>query len=93
LVADLITVAGASRIITIDLHAEAIQGFFNIPVDHLYAMPIFIEYIRSLEIDQMVLVSPDAGGTARARANSTPTCATAASAHGPARLSPPALPG
>jgi ribose-phosphate pyrophosphokinase len=68
LVADLLTVAGATRIITLDLHAEAIQGFFNIPVDHLYATPVFIEYLRRLEANDLVIVSPDAGGVARARA-------------------------
>ncbi len=69
LVADIITVAGAQRIICVDLHAEAIQGFFNIPVDHLYAMPVFIDYLRTLEEDGLVIVSPDAGGVARARAH------------------------
>jgi len=70
LVADLLTVAGANRIITLELHAEAIQGFFNIPVDHLYATPVFIDYLRNLnlEADDLVIVSPDAGGVARARA-------------------------
>jgi ribose-phosphate pyrophosphokinase len=68
LVADLLTVAGSDRIICIDLHAEAIQGFFNIPVDHLYAMPVFIEHLKNMSIDNMVIVSPDAGGVARARA-------------------------
>jgi len=70
LVADLLTTAGANRIISIDLHAEAIQGFFNIPVDHLYAMPIFIKYIKDeLGTEDLVIVSPDAGGVARARAH------------------------
>lgn len=70
LVADLLTVAGADRLITIDLHAEAIQGFFNIPVDALYTMPIFIKYIKEeIGSDNLVIVSPDAGGVARARAH------------------------
>ncbi len=68
LVADLLTVAGANRIICMDLHAEAIQGFFDIPVDHLYAMPVFIEYLKQKNVDDLVIVSPDAGGVARARA-------------------------
>lgn len=70
LVADLITVAGADRVITVDLHADQIQGFFNIPVDHLYSMPIFVRHFKSLNIssDEMVVVSPDSGGANRARA-------------------------
>ncbi|HUT52123.1 MAG TPA: ribose-phosphate pyrophosphokinase [bacterium] len=68
LVADIISEAGADRIICMDLHAEAIQGFFNIPVDHLYSMPIFIEYLKDHDPRNMVIVSPDAGGVARARA-------------------------
>lgn len=68
LVADLITVAGANRLITMDLHAEAIQGFFNIPVDHLYAMPVLLTYLKSQQCDNMTMVSPDTGGVARARA-------------------------
>ena len=67
LVADLITVAGTSRILTMDLHAGQIQGFFNIPVDHLFAAPVLLEYLKSLQND-MVMVSPDAGGVERARA-------------------------
>lgn len=69
LVADIISAAGADRIICMDLHAEAIQGFFNIPVDHLYAMPVFIKYLKEKEIKDLVIVSPDAGGVARARAH------------------------
>jgi len=69
LVADIISAAGADRIICMDLHAEAIQGFFNIPVDHLYAMPVFIKYLQEREIKDLVVVSPDAGGVARARAH------------------------
>ena len=68
LVADMITVAGADRIITMDLHAGQIQGFFNIPVDNLFAAPVLIEYIRNNFRDEMVIVSPDAGGVERARA-------------------------
>jgi len=68
LVADLVTTAGISRVITVDLHAGQIQGFFNIPVDHIYATPVFIEYIREkFNKDDMVIVSPDAGGMERAR--------------------------
>jgi ribose-phosphate pyrophosphokinase len=67
LVADLITVAGTSRILTMDLHAGQIQGFFNIPVDHLFAAPVLLEYLKSLQNDT-VMVSPDAGGVERARA-------------------------
>ena len=68
LVADLITTAGADRILTIDLHAGQIQGFFNIPVDHLYAAPVMVEFIKSKFADNLVIVSPDAGGVERARA-------------------------
>jgi ribose-phosphate pyrophosphokinase len=67
LVADLITTAGASRVLTVDLHAGQIQGFFNIPVDHLFAAPVLLEYLRKLE-NEIVVVSPDAGGVERARA-------------------------
>jgi len=68
LVADMITLAGASRIITMDLHAGQIQGFFNIPVDNLFAAPVLIDYIRNNFRDELVVVSPDAGGVERARA-------------------------
>jgi ribose-phosphate pyrophosphokinase len=68
LVANLITTAGAGRVLTIDLHAAQIQGFFDIPVDHLYAAPVLIEAIRHSELEKPVLVSPDAGGVERARA-------------------------
>jgi ribose-phosphate pyrophosphokinase len=67
LVADLITTAGASRILTVDLHAGQIQGFFNIPVDHLFAAPVLLGYLKRLKRD-VVIVSPDAGGVERARA-------------------------
>ncbi|MEW5805901.1 MAG: ribose-phosphate pyrophosphokinase [Acidobacteriota bacterium] len=68
LVADVITTAGADRILVMDLHAPAIQGFFNIPVDNLYAGPVLIRYLKGLKLKNPVLVSPDAGGTERARA-------------------------
>jgi len=68
LVADLITTAGANRVLTVDLHAGQIQGFFNIPVDHLYAAPVLLEYFRKLNLKDLVVVSPDAGGVERARA-------------------------
>ncbi len=69
LVADLITTAGADRVVTIDLHAGQIQGFFNIPVDNLYAAPVILEHLkRRFDNDNIVMVSPDAGGTERARA-------------------------
>ncbi len=68
LVADLITTAGASRVLTMDLHAGQIQGFFDIPVDHLYAAPVLMDYFRKLDVKDLVVVSPDAGGVERARA-------------------------
>lgn len=68
LMADIITAAGANRILTIDLHAAQIQGFFNIPVDHLYASPVILEYIKKTDFKDLVVVSPDAGGVERARA-------------------------
>src|SRR5713226_8868895 len=69
LVADIITASGASRVLTVDLHAGQIQGFFNIPVDNLYAMPVLVQYLRRHLDDQRVtVVSPDAGGVERARA-------------------------
>ncbi len=68
LVADLITTAGAQRVLCVDLHAGQIQGFFNIPVDHLYAAPVVLEDIKSRFPKDLVVVSPDAGGTERARA-------------------------
>src|SRR5688572_7387955 len=71
LVANLITAAGADRLLAIDLHAGQIQGFFDIPVDHVYAMPIFIDYLRpKFSGANTVVVSPDAGGVERARAYS-----------------------
>jgi ribose-phosphate pyrophosphokinase len=68
LVADLLTVAGAQRLLAIDLHAGQIQGFFDIPVDHLFAAPVIIDYVAQLGLDDLVVVSPDAGGVERARA-------------------------
>ena len=66
LVADLLVAAGVNRIITMDLHADQIQGFFNIPVDHLYASSVFIPYIQSLKLKDLVIASPDVGGAKRA---------------------------
>jgi ribose-phosphate pyrophosphokinase len=68
LVADLLSKAGTSRVITMDLHAGQIQGFFDIPVDHLFAAPVMLEYLVSLGLENLVIVSPDAGGVERARA-------------------------
>jgi ribose-phosphate pyrophosphokinase len=68
LVADLLSKAGTSRVITMDLHAGQIQGFFDIPVDHLFAAPVMLEYLISLGLENLVIVSPDAGGVERARA-------------------------
>ena len=66
LVSDLLTTAGVDRVITMDLHADQIQGFFNVPVDHLYASSVFIPYIQSLKLDDMVIATPDVGGAKRA---------------------------
>lgn len=68
LVADLIQAAGVNRLLTMDLHADQIQGFFDIPVDHLYGSNVLIDYLRENLMDNLVIVTPDAGGTARARA-------------------------
>ena len=68
LMADLLTAAGADRILTMDLHAAQIQGFFNIPVDHLFAAPVILDAIRKLVPEELVIVSPDVGGLTRARA-------------------------
>jgi ribose-phosphate pyrophosphokinase len=68
LVAALLETAGAHRVLTLDLHAAQIQGFFDIPVDHLFAMPVLIEYFKALDIPDMTVISPDAGGVERARA-------------------------
>lgn len=68
LVADLITVAGANRVVSMDLHAGQIQGYFNIPVDNIFAAPILLKYIENNLRDDLVIISPDAGGVERARA-------------------------
>ncbi len=68
LVADLMSVAGIDRLLTMDLHAGQIQGFFDIPVDHLYAAPVMLDEIRMQNFGELIVVSPDAGGTERARA-------------------------
>jgi ribose-phosphate pyrophosphokinase len=79
LVADLLTTAGADRILTVDLHAGQIQGFFDIPVDHLYAMPVVLDHLRAGHGGRdIVIVSPDAGGVERARAYSKRMDATLA---------------
>ncbi|MGM9857979.1 MAG: ribose-phosphate diphosphokinase [Bacilli bacterium] len=67
LVADLLTVAGATRVLALDLHAAQIQGFFNIPIDNFVAMPVMISYLKKKKLDDVVIVSPDHGGAARAR--------------------------
>lgn len=66
LVSDLLVTAGADRVITMDLHADQIQGFFNVPVDHLYASSVFLPYIQSLNLDNLVIATPDVGGAKRA---------------------------
>ena len=68
LVANLIVKAGAQRVLTIDLHASQIQGFFDVPVDHLYAAPIIVDYFREHPIENLIVVAPDTGGAERARA-------------------------
>lgn len=68
LVADLLSAAGADRVLTMDLHASQIQGFFNFPVDHLFAAPVIIDYVARLKLPNLTIVSPDAGGVERARA-------------------------
>jgi ribose-phosphate pyrophosphokinase len=68
LVANLLTAAGVSRVITMDLHAEQIQGFFEVPVDHLYASTVFLPYLQELNIPDLVIAAPDTGGTKRANA-------------------------
>ncbi len=67
LIADLLTTAGANRALFVDLHAAQIQGFFNIPVDHLFASPVLVSYFRELNLPNLIVVSPDAGGVERAR--------------------------
>ena len=66
LIADLLTTAGIDRVITLDLHADQIQGFFDIPVDHLYASTIFLPYVQSMQLENLVIASPDVGGSKRA---------------------------
>jgi ribose-phosphate pyrophosphokinase len=68
LVADLLSAAGTDRVLTMDLHASQIQGFFNVPVDHLFAAPVILEYVSRLKLPKLTVVSPDAGGVERARA-------------------------
>ena len=68
LVADLLTAAGTDRVLTMDLHASQIQGFFDFPVDHLFAAPVIIDYVAKLKLPKLTIVSPDAGGVERARA-------------------------
>ncbi len=70
LVANMLQAAGVNRVMTMDLHADQIQGFFDIPVDHLYASGIFVPYLRSLNLDNMVIAAPDMGGAKRANAYS-----------------------
>ena len=66
LVADLLSIAGVDRVITMDLHADQIQGFFNVPVDHLYASNVILPYLKSLQLEDLVIASPDVGGSKRA---------------------------
>jgi ribose-phosphate pyrophosphokinase len=68
LVADLLSAAGTDRVLTMDLHASQIQGFFDVPVDHLFAAPVVIDYVARLDLPELTIVSPDAGGVERARA-------------------------
>jgi ribose-phosphate pyrophosphokinase len=68
LVADMLSTAGIDRLITMDLHADQIQGFFDVPVDHLYASMVFLPYIQSLKLDELVMAAPDVGGSKRASA-------------------------
>lgn len=67
LLADIIQTAGADRVLTVDLHSAQIQGFFNCPVDNIYALPVIHEYLKSRNLEDLVIVSPDAGGVERAR--------------------------
>ncbi len=70
LLADLLMAAGVDRVMTMDLHADQIQGFFNVPVDHVYASALFVDYIKKLNLNDLVIASPDMGGTKRANAYS-----------------------
>ena len=67
LVANLLTAAGATRVMTMDLHADQIQGFFEIPVDHLYVSTIFVDHIKSLGLDNLTIASPDMGGAKKSQ--------------------------
>src|SRR2546425_12293415 len=67
-VSDLLVASGTDRLLTMDLHAPQIQGFFSIPVDHLFAAPVLVEYFQKLNLPNLTVVSPDAGGVERARA-------------------------
>ncbi len=78
LVADLITTAGTNRVVSMDLHAGQIQGYFNIPVDNIFAAPLLLKYMRTYFDDNLVIVSPDAGGVERARAFAKRLAATLA---------------
>jgi ribose-phosphate pyrophosphokinase len=71
LVANLLAAAGVNRVLTMDLHAQQLQGFFDIPVDHLHAMPVMVEYIHRLRIENLIIVSPDVGGVKMASAYAT----------------------
>ena len=68
LIADMLAAAGINRLITMDLHADQIQGFFDVPVDHLYASGVFVDYMKNLNLDNLVIATPDVGGTKRASA-------------------------
>ncbi len=68
LIADMLSTAGINRLITMDLHADQIQGFFDVPVDHLYASGVFVDYMKSLDLENLVIATPDVGGTKRASA-------------------------
>jgi len=70
LITDLLTAAGVDRVMTMDLHADQIQGFFNVPVDHIYASSLFVPYIKNLNLEDLVIAAPDMGGTKRANAYS-----------------------
>ena len=68
LIANILVAAGVQRVLTMDLHAQQLQGFFDIPVDHLYALPVMVKYIRSMKLENLVVVSPDVGGVKMASA-------------------------
>ncbi|MDR2010715.1 MAG: ribose-phosphate pyrophosphokinase [Bacteroidales bacterium] len=81
LVADLLTASGVDRVMTMDLHADQIQGFFNVPVDHIFASTLFVPYIKNMELEDLVIASPDMGGSKRAKAYSSFLNAEMAIAH------------